>query len=312
MKKRTMYLSIFCLLIYLCGCGQSQSHPTSPNIELPETQLSDTCDYILCRGTDTSGNTYELVASQEETALGYEITVGIIKNNTWFVPMSSDSPFLGSDGLFPVEDGKDLGYVARAKLVASHFYFIDSGAFLLKYSELNRGDIHIIFDCNSKQTYTYAEYVDDYKWLYRYYELKTNGSVEDYYVVSYGEILTDNNLILMYKDVSEPFEWNKPKKYDWLILDTKTMKIRTIASNVIDNSPKCSLSEGLFFADDNCFYNINAEKVIDLSMYIIDTWEDGGLYFKNGTCTFIAKNDLGSKFEITIDTSGRVLSEIKQ
>lgn len=312
MKKGLLYLLILGLCFCLCACNNSPNYPTQQKVEPPKVQLSDSCDYILCKGTDTTGNTYELVTNQSETALGYEITVGIIKNNTWLVPMSSDSPFLGYDGLFPMEDGLDLGYVTQAELVASHFYFIDSGAFMLKYYEYNRGDLRVVFDCNAMQSHTFVENVDDYKWLYRYYELETRGSVESYDVISYGKIVTDDDLILLYKDVSEPFDWNSPKKYDWLILDTKTMEIRTIASNVVGNSPDCALSEGLFFADDECFYNIHAEKVIDISRYDIDLWEHGGLYFKNGKCTFIAENDLGTEFEITIDTLGNVLSEIKQ
>ena len=197
-------------------------------------------------------------------------------------------------------------------MVASHFYFIDSGAFLIKYSDYYSGVVRVIFNCNTKQTYAYAEYDDEYKWLYRRYDLKTDGSHENYGIVSYGEVLTDDNLIILYKDVSDTFEWNKPKKYDWLLLDTKTMNLRTIASNRVSVTPQCALSEGLFFADDNCFYNIRGEKMIDLSMYDIDTWEHGGLYFHNGECSFIAENDLGTEFKITIDASGRVLSEIKQ
>lgn len=313
MKKWILYLLFSLVLSSLCACNNSPTYPTQPKVEHTKEQLSNSCDYILCKGTDTSGNTYELVASQKESALGYEITVGIIKNNTWFVPMSSNSPFLGNDGLFPMEDGLDLGYVTRAKLVASHFYFIDSGAFLLEYAEYNRGRIRIIYNCNTMQSYTYADHVDDYKWLLWSSKLKTGGSVESYDVISYGKISTDDNLILMYKDVSEPFDaWDSPLKYDWIILDAKTMEMRTIASNVIANSPSCCLSEGLFFADDCCFYNIHAEKVIDLSKYDIDVWENGGLYFKNGKCTFIAENNLGTEFEITIDTSGRVLSETKK
>lgn len=312
MKRWILYLLISIVLFSLCACNNSSAYPTRQNAEPPKAELSDSCDYILCKGADTSGNTYELVASQKETALGYEITVGIIKNNTWLVPLSSDFPFLGNNGLFPMEDGMDLGSVVRAKLVASHFYFIDSGAFLLEYYEYNLGDIRVIYDCNTMQTYTYFENIDDYKWLLWSNKLQSRGSVETYDIISYGRILTDNNLILMYKVVSEPFSWDSPKKYDWLVLDTKTMEVHTIASNVIGNSPKCCLSEGLFFADDNCFYNIYAEKVIDLSIYNIDVWENGGLYFRNGKCTFIAKNDLGTEFEITIDTSGRVLSEIKR
>lgn len=310
MKTWTLYLLILSVIFSLCACSNSPAYPTQPNVEQPVAQRSDSCDYILCKGTDTAGNTYELVANQEETALGYEITVGIIKNNDWFYPMSSNFPFL-NNGLFPMEDGTALTRVTSAKLVASYIYFIDSGAFAMVYATISpMRETMVIYNCNTKQSYTY--YDDDYTWLLWSNKFKSRGSVETYDVISYGKILTDDNLILMYKDVSEPFDWNDPKKYDWLILDTMTMEIRTIASNVVGNYPRCCLSEGLFFAADDCFYNVNAEKVIDLSKYNIDIWENGGLYFRKGKCTFIAENDLGTEFEITIDTSGRVLSETKK
>lgn len=75
---------------------------------------------------------------------------------------------------------------------------------------------------------------------------------------------------------------------------------------------RCIVSNSVVYADDGCFYDINAQKAIDLSMYSIDLWETGSIYFVYGECTFVTKNDLGTKFEITIDTSGQVLSEIKQ
>ena len=309
--KIVVACSFLYVVFVLCACGVVSNNYIHTNTEPTEIKLSDLCDYTLCEGNDSAGNTYELVASQEETALGYEITVGIIKNNTWLVPMSSDSPFLRNDGLFFMEGGLDLGYVSRAKFVASHFYFIEPCAFMLKYADLHRGFIRVIYNCNTMQSYTYEER-DDYKWLYQYYELKTMGSVEKYDVISYGKVVTEDNQILMYQDVSDPYDWSSQKKYNWLILDTETMQIRTIASNVVGNYPKCALSEGLFFADDECFYDVCAEKVVDLSRYDIDIWENGGLYFENGTCMFIAENDLGTEFEIVIDTAGRVLSEIKK
>lgn len=54
------------------------------------------------------------------------------------------------------------------------------------------------------------------------------------------------------------------------------------------------------------------QKVIDLSQYNIDMYYDSGIYFKNGQCTFKAKNKLGHEYEITIDIHGNVLSEVEQ
>lgn len=312
MKKWMMFIIMSALLLLFGACNDTEVYPTGSVIQQPKPQLSDTCDYILCQGTDTDGNIYQLVADQEETALSYTVTVGIIKNNVWFVPMSSNSPFLTNSGLFPMEGGLDLGTIARVKLVASCFYFIDSGAFLMHYVNLNRGDIRVIYNCNTKQTYQYVEHDDGYEWVYSYYKLKTRKNYEQYDVIFYGEILTDNQFIILFRDVSDAYAWDKPKTYDWYIMDTKTMNTRKIASNVIRNYPKSCLSEGLFFAADDCFYNIDGKKVIDLSRYNIDIWENGAPYFKNGECTFITENDRGTEFEVTIDISGKVLSEKKR
>lgn len=278
--------------------------------------LSDSCDYVLCQGTDTSGNAYELVANQTESSLGYEITVGVIKNNDWLYPMSSDFPFLGEDGLFHVSvsmAGDSGTSLAQVNEVIQNIYFVDSGAFLMDcYKETDSwvstyDHYNIIFSCSSLKSYT----VDckESTLLYQYSEATfSNGQVE-----SYGRIFTENGKIVLYTETSGTSSgWLEDQVFDWSTLNIQTLSLDNIASGVEGVRPESILSEGLIFASDQCFYNTTGQKAIDISEYSIDMWYNGNIYFDGGTCTFTAENSLGTEFLITIDKSGNVLSEVEK
>lgn len=115
----------------------------------------------------------------------------------------------------------------------------------------------------------------------------------------------------MYSETSGTFSgWIEDQVFDWSVFDAETLTTRVIARNVKGVRPECTLSEGLFFCSDNCFYNLNGRKTIDLSDYSIDLWDNGDFYFESGTCSFKAENSLSTTFIITIDSSGKVLSEV--
>lgn len=68
-------------------------------------------------------------------------------------------------------------------------------------------------------------------------------------------------------------------------------------------------SEGMFFAYDG-FYDINENKVIDLSEYaglIINNPQ-----FVDGECELIAKNENGTRYKAVIDLNGNFISEFAQ
>lgn len=282
------------------------------------TPLSSSCDFILCAGTDRSGNTYELVANQTESSQGFEISVGVIKNNTWLYPLSSDFPFLGDDGLFHVSVsvsfvGDDAGTgtsLLHPNRVVDKLYFIDSGAFLMEcYRESAElfgpsETYYLIFSCDALS----CKKIDCAKTnlLYRYSEPTfVSGQVE-----SYGQIFTDNGKMIMYEETSGTSSgWTEDQVFRWDILDTKALTTTTIASNVKGIRPKSVLSEGLFFCTDKRFYNGNGQAVVDLTEYGIDVWNSGDIFFEGGTCTFEVKNSLGTRFLITIDSSGSMISE---
>lgn len=276
--------------------------------------LSDACDYILCRGTDSSGNTYELVANQKESSLGYEITVGIIKNNQWLYPMSADFPFLDEDGLFHVSvsmAGESGTSLANVNSVIDNIYFVDSGAFLIEcYHETDSwvstyDHYYILFSCTTLESCTID--CQEYTLLYRYSAPTFSGGQ----VESYGKIYTENGNMVLYTETSGTSSgWLEDQVFSWYILNAQTLRQDQLTSRMAGIRPESVLSEGLIFASDQCFYNTSMQKVIDLSDYTIDMWYDGSLYFQDGTCTFTASNDLGTEFLITIDKSGKVLNEI--
>lgn len=320
--KKSMTIAICCtalwigVLIIFCGwLGQDGSVPAggdSPNED--RMPLCDTCDYTLCRGTDVSGNTYELVANQTESALGYEIMVGVIKNNEWIYPLSADFPFLGEDGLFHVGGaGKSGTSLAHVNTVIQSIYFIDSGAFLLDcYTEtdswLSSPDhIKIIFSCDSLKSYTIN--CKEATILYRYSEATFSNGL----VTSYGRIPSENGTFILYSETSGTSSgWLEDQVFKWYTLNVQTLEVETLAANIAGVRPESILSEGLIFASDQCFYNTSVQKVIDLSAYDIDMWYSADIFFEGGTCTFTAENELGTEFLITIDKSGNVISEIEK
>lgn len=321
--KKWMTVAVCCVVLLMGIILVSAVHDSTPDTEgYPNGEnayvepLSASCDFVLCQGSDTSGNTYELVANQTESSLGYEITVGVIKNNAWLYPMSSDFPFLGEDGLFHVSvsmAGDSGTSLAQVNEIIQNIYFVDSGAFLMdSYKETDSwvstyDHYNIIFSCNSLESYTVN--CKESTLLYRYSEATfSNGQVE-----SYGRIFTENGEIVLYTETSGTSSgWLEDQVFDWSTLNVQTLNLDTITSGIAGVRPESILSEGLVFASDQCFYNTSGQKVIDLSEYNIDMWYNGDIYFEGGTCTFIAENSLGTEFLITIDKSGNVLSEVEK
>lgn len=294
--------------------SEISSPPDNEISGLPDSEENKSVSeglYTLCRGTDASGNTYELVADQKESAFGYEITVGVVKNNSWIYPLSTDFPFLGEDGLFHVSvslAGESGTSLSQLNTVIDKIYFIDSGAFLLDCYKANNSlsiydHMYIIFSCSSLESYV----IDCSKSTLLY--LCSEPEFESGKVKSYGQIYTDNGDLIMYSETSGTISgWLEDRIFEWRLLNTESLNSRVIASEVKGIRPACVLSEGLFLCTDRCFYDLNAQKTIDLSNYNIDTGSPG-ICFDEGKCMFKAENNLGTEFLITIDKSGNVLSE---
>jgi len=272
--------------------------------DTPAANLSDDCDFVLSNGTDTSGNFYELVANQTESATGFRIEVGVIKNNEWIYPLSADFPFLNSEGLFPVEN--DSLSLSNPNRVINNIYFVDNGGFMLESTRSYPRTVRYFFDCNSLQMIS-DEFTGQRNLLYRYSNTKYK-NYGDYGVDTFGKIYTDNGRLCI-------VDWfdSRSSRYGYVIeiLDLNEQSWTTIASESEYNAYS-ALSEGLIFSSDaDAFFDTNWNIVIDLSEYNIDYYYSD-LYFTNGTCTFVAENDIGTEFDVTIDKSGNVISEVKR
>ncbi|MBR5779456.1 MAG: hypothetical protein IKY21_02385 [Clostridia bacterium] len=300
MKKNILLLLTAILLIVFCSCDKG---------DIIESRLSHTCDQILCEGYDDDGNQYELVANQKETSLGYEITVGVIKNNEWLYPLSTEFPFLGEDGLFHVScpmGSKSGSNLSQHTEIRKAIRFIDNGTFVMdSYNNRNTtgwklyNHYYIFFSCANLKSLTID--CDKSTLIFR----KSNYHTRD--------IITDNGNIIMYTETSDTISgWLEDKVFDWQLLNTKTLQVSKIASRVSGVCPEGAVSENLFFASDKHFYNTNAQKVINLSEYNIDMFSGSNIYFENGKCNFEAKNKLGTNFSITIDKSGNVIEEVQK
>lgn len=325
--KKWMTVAVCCavllgsIILLSSGSSTKSGQEDSGRVEkIPVTEesyaisLSDECDYVLCQGTDTAGNTYELVANQTESAMGYEITVGVIKNNQWLYPLSKEFPFLAEDNLFYVSgsmSGESGTSLSNPNVVIQSIYFVDTGAFLIdcyKAAEewFNDNDHYkVIFSCSTLESYT----VDSGEWTMKYHKqdsIFVNGRIK-----FYGQISTDNGNVIMYTETSGTRSgWLEDQVFDWCVLNMQTLSMDTIASGVEGVRPQGILSDNLFFASDHCFYNRSGQKAIDLSQYKIPS--DGDIYFENGICEFTAKNSIGTEFLIAIDKQGNVLSEIEK
>ncbi len=260
---------------------ESTEAETEPMTE-PPTQppkLSDECDKIIACGYDADNNYYELVANESEDYTGTTIEMGVIKNNAWSIPMTTDCPFIDEiSSIYDVGEYDVISYIG-AGCFALHYYkhfyatTIWNGNNGKYYSSLeDREHCEAIITCNTN------------------YVVECNEG----YVLLHG-------------------------KHFYAIMNTNTMEIKD--SDIYHNySYEYPYSEGLFAVANDGFYNLDFEKVIDLTQFnisysssISDSFEfcDPNLVFKNGTCSFKVTNDQGSEYMLTIDKNGNVINSVK-
>lgn len=97
------------------------------------------------------------------------------------------------------------------------------------------------------------------------------------------------------------------------LFDVQTMQ-PTILIPETDYQLEAPYSEGLLAISSKYgqllyFYNAQGKKVLDISEY--NTYDAEKGFFENGRVSFYVKNELGTKFELTIDTTGALIEERK-
>ncbi|MEE0946064.1 MAG: hypothetical protein U0M42_04440 [Acutalibacteraceae bacterium] len=312
-KKLIALLHVFCVLLCVSGCGEETKNDefgdsyesqftdliTQQYDELEEQEsklnkISDSCDKVLASGYDADNNYYELVANEKEDYSGTQIEMGIIKNNDWIIPLSSKVPFVSETGLLLGAKGNFKGSIYEKSYAV--FNFVGAGCFVYK---------NIIWNGNTNRFYEADEEICISTHMVKG-NIKYNINNEGLFIISkYGK--------------------------NYKLLNANDMSVKDI--NLKEDGYKIHYcfpySEGLFACmnnthdlETNGFYDINGNKVIDLSKYNLarNTYtisNIGGysgpiqsLVFKNGKCTFTITNDQGSEYEITIDKSGNVINSV--
>lgn len=258
--------------------SQSETTPEEAN------PLASEYDKVLAEGSEPNGDTYKLVGKQEETFDDVTIKIGVIKNDKWLVPLSTDSPFIDSEtGRLWCYDANVMWTNSLSDLVDIQFYeqymYIGNGCFF---------HAGLFYNCESQKTYKYkmnekAGY-NDYEFLYSYYNKK---------LIS-GQTPSNFENVMMKVNGSTQ------------LLNTSSMEIIDLPADI---SMKGPFSEGLFYGSSSQgkgFYDKQGKLVINLDEFNIKTGFK--LIFINDKCTFAAYNEANHLYKVTIDKSGKVIS----
>lgn len=264
----------------------SSTESTSP--QQPEVKLSEECDMILCTGYDGS-DCYELVANQIDGYPDSTFEFGVIKNNTWLVPMSPNCPFINEKGWWKgAEYGNNPG----------EFKYINAGCFYYSHDD-GIGLFEMIY---KPETGKYFEVSG----LVSFTIFKT-----EFGEVDYSKLCNDNSEFLTRINDGH-------YTFSYINLNTGDTKAIPLRLHVNNNQDIGLLSDGLFYAyggsnftgtDYWGFFDLNGNQIIDLTQY--DTTDLKDYQFRNGKYTITCKNNSGVEFNITFDTSGKVISQEK-
>lgn len=303
LKKSIALILSVCMLFSLCACGSDKDEKKTKKSETksesfqenltdvkeettsetvkPEEKLSSTCSMVLCTGVE-GNNYYELVANQIDGYPDSTFEFGVIKNNQWLVPMGTDCPFIDENGWW-------LGASNVNK--PCKFEYIGAGCF------------YYAFDGNYGKNVLYKPETGINMNVFRLYSIPDSGkrAINDeaeIIVHLYDKESTIHSLVYKNMNTGETKNIQLCRPYDIAIMGI--------------------ISEGLFLAtvsefleeDERGFYDLNGNQVIDLSTYNIVDFKDRK--FTNGQYTFTAINNSNIRFNITIDTTGKVISQEKE
>lgn len=289
--KYTILSAVVTITIILSGCSGSLKKQGEEILDMVKSEMKkidstqgtiqnidnvvnpdDYYDYLLC-----SGGGYSLVAKQVESVTDIVEYVGVLDENyNWVVPLSENTPLNPNGGM--VDVGGYIHFDSICSHLANVIYYSGDGIF------------------------TYAERT--YGGYYRgsMLNLKDGTWFDPGFYNSNSLIF--NNGILITADCDRFGEKHEYIKIISSLGDIKATDIYCRNALFIGQ-----YSEGMFFAYDG-FYDINENKVIDLSEY-------AGLIINNpkfvdGKCELIAENANGTKYKAVIDVNGSFISEFTQ
>lgn len=268
--------------------AENSTHPTAPSTEA--VKLSDSCDIVLASGT-ANGSFYELVANQTDAYPNSYIEIGVIKNNTWLVPLSKESPFLDESGWWQTEHS-ELKYAKQSTA------FVEGGYFLQEYARapgvstseeiIYNPETGVSFETRNLQT-NYSSFIPPY----------TDEAMQN--LVFDGNLLAYNN--------------NGGKL---TLFNMESGKAEVINHCYNEKPTKLyGFNEGLYFARHQGFsgycglFNKEGKQVVNFLPYNVkDPLNEKG-YLENGTITLVCYNENDIKFNITFDKDGNIVKQEK-
>lgn len=311
-KKLVILFIAICMLLCLPACGTTktdsyanntptESKPDSTQSSDESTQiesesdtetsterLSDSCDKIIFDALDLDNDDYyQLVANQQEDYNSVKTQVGVIKNNEWLVPLTSDIPFVEEDGTF-------LGLYAKSiyKMSRDQFHYIGNGCITYECYYQN----HLVYNAETQKYYFNQEYGTNFT-LPKEHKLSADDPLLITKFANYGESATVE------------------------ILDTNTMESKRVDVQYpsdfgIDGKSVHAISEGRFaiVTENNsygkiAFYDITGRMIFS-SRCIFDKYYTPE--FVNEKCVFKVLNDADTVFITTIDTEGKVIYSVEK
>lgn len=299
MKKIISLLLILILISCITGCSvennKSQNSSETTTVDLIE---SSNC-IVLCKGKDKEENNYSLVGKQEETFDSVIIKVGVIKNNEWLVPLSSDFPFI-SDGKDTFIGGEiiyannkhpirksDGGWVSP-----NEFKYVANGCFSYG-SNVEQRFIIYNFETNKYYDFGNKNNFDNKTYRFSVYCVDDESST--------------SNIVVFSRNLDSG---GYSKQFS--ILNTDTMEENIIVEKTND----CIMgpyADGLFAVGENYhgsifyFFDSNGNQVLDVTKYGLCNNYDS-TYFKNNVFCFTKTNSAGTKYNLTINIKGEIIS----
>lgn len=327
--KEHNYAEASCTSPKTCfDCGKTSGEPLGHNYSdatytTPQTctncgntqgdilQLSDSCDKVLASGYEENGDFYQLVANESESYNGVYLEIGIIKNNSWLLPLTNKMPLID-------EDGTIFGQRVTSIYDEKHLtiLYIGNGCFLCESisGETWNGAFsteNIIYNCKT-QDYFIKEFSHSdnrsiclsYNCIPNYYDKLNYDAMHK---------LNFENSLLITDFIS--YSNNKAKVE---ILDTNSMTSSSIEigmpSSWINHIKYVyPMSDGLFAVtndDGIIFYDVYGRQIIQKNYKLLST--DQNIIFIDGKCTFDILNNNDTPFTITIDEAGNVLTSTKK
>lgn len=250
------------------------SATTATTTESPK-RLSSECDKVLCTGTNSEGDYYEVVSNEIEDYKGLVTYVGVIKNNEWLLEPTSEMPLVSS---------------ARS----GEIYYAGQGCFVGqvtgKIGEFAPNHyVYYAYNVETKKSYSTSD------WKY--------DNLEYVPIVESNE---DDLMVIGYINYSKA-ELTLLNKVD-MTTSTVTIagKLHTI-SNVSEGVFCVAIGDSNF--PRHYVYDVQGNLVLDFSEY--KTYGNQAVYFIDGKCTLKMMNNNNTKYILTINRDGEVINSVK-